>query len=92
METYRETIIDYISQHRYYYRIAYRKVGLFEYEWDILVRRSEDEHDFLGLTFGWEKTLFPKKAMTDILIGYAEWKDEENLKLGVNLDLYRALN
>ena len=56
-----EYSIDYITQHRYYYRIVWHKVGFNLYEWDILVRMSEKEDDYLGLTFGEERTLFPKK-------------------------------
>ena len=83
------TTIDYITQHGYAYRIAYCRAGLFLYKWDIVVRKSAKEDDFLGLIYGETKTAFPKSKMRDILIGYAEYKDEQNLKRGVNLDFFR---
>lgn len=87
----KEKTIDYVTEHKYYYRIAYHKVGFFLWEWDIMVRKSEKEDDYLGLTFGEKRALFPKRKMAHILVGYAENKDAQNLKLGVNLNSYRVL-
>lgn len=81
--------IDYITNRGYEYRIVYRLVGIFKWEWDILIKMSEKEDDYLGLTFGWETALFPFKKMLNILIGYSENKDDYNELHNVNLDTYK---
>lgn len=80
--------IDYITKRGYEYRIVYRLIGLFKYGWDILIKKSEKEDDYLWLTFGWERTVTPKQIMTCILRGYSENKDEYNVEHNINLNTY----
>lgn len=91
MNSNKERFIDYITERGYEYRIVYHKIGACLWEWDILVRVSEKEDDYLGLTFGEEKTMFPEKKMAKILVGYAEYKDDQNQKYGLNLGTYRHI-
>lgn len=71
--------IDYKTKNGNLYRIEYRLCGFFKWEWDILLwSPAPDKSDWLGLTFGWERTVSPKRIMEEILRNYAEYKDRQN--------------
>ena len=57
------------------YMIEYRLCGLFKWEWDVCLYSPDPRGDWLGLTFGWERTLFPRRAMRKVLEWYSEYKD-----------------
>ena len=82
--------IIYVTERGYVYKIVYGMCGFFLWEWDILIKVTEKEDDWLGLTFGQERTIFPFRTMERILRSYAEWKDSDNEKYQRNLDSYRV--
>lgn len=72
--------IDYETAKGNLYRIEYRLCGFFNYEWDILLYSPitiNANSSWLGLCFGRDRTLFPKRFMIDILRRYAEYKDHK---------------
>ena len=68
----KERHIDYRTKRGSSYRIVYRLKGLFLWEWDVLLRVNDEKGDWCGMTFGWERTLRPKRVMQNILRTYSE--------------------
>lgn len=68
--------IDYITRRGYQYRIIYRCVVFFKWELEICIYYPKSESNWLRLTFGRERALFPRLKMRRILRGYAENHDE----------------
>ena len=85
----RRKILTYTTRRGYVYGIEYRMIGPFLWEYDVLVKKTEKEDDWLGLTFGEVRALFPKRRMVSILVGYSEQKDDYNEENQINLDSYR---
>lgn len=71
-----ERHIDYTTIRGNEYRIVYHLIGFFLWEWDILLRVNDDKGEWLGLTFGQKRTLFPKREMRTWLHLYAKYKDQ----------------
>lgn len=72
--------IDRATKRGNQYRIEYRLVGIFLWEYDILPKVSEENDDYLGMTFGWVRAILPRAAMQNFLPYYSEWKDDQNEK------------
>ena len=73
-----ERHIDYTTKRGNEYRIVYHLKGFFLWEWDVLLRVNDDKGEWCGLTFGWERTLRPKRVMSAILKHYSESRDTRN--------------